>query len=60
MTRRDQRPRPGIADPGVLLVLAAAEFMLTLDLSIVNVALPSIRFAGCQVLRTTRVYEACT
>jgi EmrB/QacA subfamily drug resistance transporter len=34
-----------IAHPGLLLVLAVAEFMLTLDLSIVNVALPSIRGA---------------
>jgi EmrB/QacA subfamily drug resistance transporter len=34
-----------IAHPGLLIVLAVAEFMLTLDLSIVNVALPSIRGA---------------
>jgi hypothetical protein len=36
MTQRDQRPGARIADAGVLLVLAIAEFMLTLDLSIVN------------------------
>jgi EmrB/QacA subfamily drug resistance transporter len=35
--------RPGRRAAGVLGLLAAAEFMLTLDLSIVNVALPAVR-----------------
>jgi EmrB/QacA subfamily drug resistance transporter len=35
--------RPGVPELGILALLAVAEFMLTLDLSIVNVALPAIR-----------------
>jgi EmrB/QacA subfamily drug resistance transporter len=34
---------PSVPLPGLLALLAVAEFMLTLDLSIVNVALPAIR-----------------
>jgi EmrB/QacA subfamily drug resistance transporter len=36
-------PRVAVPEMGLLAVLAVAELMLTLDLSIVNVALPSIR-----------------
>jgi EmrB/QacA subfamily drug resistance transporter len=35
--------RPALPRPGVVALLALAELMLTLDLSIVNVALPAIR-----------------
>lgn len=45
MRRRRDRRGPSVANVGVLVLLAVAEFMLTLDLSIVNVALPSIRTA---------------
>jgi MFS family permease len=36
-------PVKAVVQVGVLALLAVAEFMLTLDISIVNVALPSIR-----------------
>ena len=35
--------RPALPELGTVVLLAVAEFMLTLDLSIVNVALPAIR-----------------
>jgi MFS family permease len=37
------RTRARVPHAGILALLAVAEFMLTLDLSIVNVALPAIR-----------------
>ncbi len=42
-THGDQRPRRAASPGAVLLVVCLAQFMVILDVSIVNVALPSIR-----------------
>src|SRR6266852_4538027 len=38
-----ERPKPGLRHPLTLALLCAAQFMVVLDFSIVNVALPSMQ-----------------